>query len=49
MKFTKCEVGERAVRLAFRLPDGRKVEHTFVEEDSTMVCYQCFALSVCIY
>lgn len=38
MKFTKCAVGESAVHLAFRLPDGRKVEHTFLEHDSTVVC-----------
>ena len=37
MKFTKCEVGESAVRLAFRLPGGRKVEHTFSEDDSARV------------
>ena len=38
MKFTKCAVGESAVRLAFRLPDGQKVEHTFSDQDSTVVC-----------
>lgn len=37
MKFSKNGPKDGAVRLAFRFPDGKKLEHVFEEKDSTIV------------
>lgn len=37
MKFSKSESGETGVCLAFHLPDKRKLEHTFCQQDDTKV------------
>lgn len=37
MKFSKTTPTENPVHLAFRFPDGKKLEYVFDEKDPTMV------------
>ena len=37
MKFSKNAPEDEAVHLAFRFPDGKKLEYVFEEKDPTMV------------
>jgi len=47
LKFAKSESKDAGVRLAFRLPDGRKLERTFHQQDTTKVCNNYYYVSLC--